>query len=68
MSVLRDLKVYACGEARTVAALQLLYPSINRFNCRFAAGLKILFVRQLSGFKCYFILGSWFSSSGNASR
>ncbi len=22
-------------------------PSINRFNCRFFAGLKILFVRQL---------------------
>ena len=21
---------------------------------------KILFVRQLSGFKCYFILGGWF--------
>jgi hypothetical protein len=55
-------------EARTVAALQLLSPSINRFNCRFVAGLKILFVRQLSSFKCYFILGSWFSSSGNASK
>ena len=47
MSVLRDLKVYACGEARTVAALQLLYPSINRFNCRFVACPEIYFVRQL---------------------
>jgi hypothetical protein len=62
VGVFRGLK--ACA----IAVCGYYSPSINRFNCRFVAGLKILFVRQLSGFKCYFILGSCFSSSGNASR
>ena len=37
-------------EARTFAVLQLLYPYINRFNCRFVACLEFLFVGQLVAF------------------